>query len=88
MATVTCYNCRTGWDLSSAMSNRCPVCGWITEIYYEQAEAERVADIYNRQEPPLPKPSGVMPLEGINGYSVSFPDQGRLGEVAEQLLDL
>ncbi|MCH8965223.1 MAG: hypothetical protein IIB58_09705 [Planctomycetes bacterium] len=57
------------------------------EIYYHQAEADDVTAIYNDQSPPLPEPSGVAPLIGINGFSVSFPDQDRLAQVARQILD-
>lgn len=89
MPRVKCFNCGMIWELSDAATNRCPrpECGWITEIYYDESRAKEVAKIYNSQSPPLPKESGVCPLEGINGYSVSFPDQGRLAEVAERLLD-
>jgi len=88
MPRVKCFNCETVWELSDAATNRCPgpECGWITEIYYDESRAKEVARIYNSQDPSLPQ-SGVCPLEGINGYSVSFPDQGRLAEVAERLLD-
>ena len=89
MAKIKCYHCSKEWELGTATTNRCPECGWITEIYYDESQAKRVAEIYNDQDPPLmeQEQSGVEPLIGINGYSVSFPDQGRLSDVAEQLLD-
>jgi len=88
MAQIECFNCGTKWDLGKATTNRCPTCGWIHEIYADRERAERVAEVYNDQEPRLPSPSGVRPLIGLAGYSVSFPDQGRLAEVAAQLVDL
>jgi len=87
MAKVKCANCKTEWELGTATTNRCPQCQWITEIYYDENQANHVASIYNERDPPLPQLSGVQPLIGINGYSVSFPDEGRLAEVAERLLD-
>ena len=87
MVRVTCFNCEESWELSTATTNRCPKCGWIAEIYYDEAKAEEVRDIYNGQGP-LPQPAGVLPLVGIDGYSVFFPpDEARLAKLAEKLLD-
>ena len=61
-------------------------CGWIAEIYYEEKEAERVSDIYNEQSP-TGNGAGVRSLIGINGFSVSFEDEGRLAKVAKILLE-
>jgi len=87
MAEIQCYHCGERWALGAATTNRCPKCGWIVEIYYDQKQADAVASIYNDQAPPLPEPSGVKPLIGINGFSVSFPDQDRLAQVAREILD-
>ena len=87
MAEIQCFHCQKKWPLGTATTNRCPKCGWIVEIYYDQDEANDVAEIYNNQAPPPPKPSGVEPLIGINGFSVSFPDQDRLAHVAREILD-
>jgi hypothetical protein len=86
MAKIECANCANQWDLGAATTNRCPSCEWITEIYYDKREAEQVRDIYNEQTPP-DKMAGVCKLIGINGYSVSFPDAGRLAEVAKFLFE-
>lgn len=88
MAQIQCFICNHKWDLGSATTNRCPNCGAIQEIYYDRDKAEAVARIYNEQSPPLPQPSGVNPLIDMDAYSVSFPDQGRLAEVAEKLIDI
>ena len=89
MAKVKCANGKCGktWELGTATSNRCPGCGWITEIYYDESQAKQVAALYNDQAPPCIPPSGVLPLIEMNGYSVSFPDEGRLAEIADKLLD-
>ena len=87
MAEIQCFHCQERWPLGTATTNRCPKCGWIVEIYYQQDEANDIAAIYNGQAPSLPEPSGVMPLIGMNGFSVSFPDQGRLAQVAREILD-
>lgn len=88
MPEVKCANpaCGHVWELGTASTNRCPKCDWITEIYYDKQKAEQVAEVYNDQSPVLIQPAGVLPLIGINGYSVSFPDQGRLAEIADRLL--
>jgi predicted nucleic acid-binding Zn-ribbon protein len=87
MAQIECANCSEKWDLGTAVTNRCPNCGWITEIYYDESEAIRVRDIYNETLRPNSSIAGVRKLIAINGYSVSFPDEGRLREVAESLLE-
>lgn len=87
-ARVTCFHCGTTRDLASATTNRCPQCGWITETYFDRNEANQVAKIYNQYDPPIANKAGVRRLLGIKGYSVSFPDQRRLADVAEQLLDV
>lgn len=87
MAEIQCFHCKERWPLGTATTNRCPKCGWIVEIYYRQDEADAVANIYNNQAPPLREPSGVAPLIDMNGFSVSFPDQDRLAQVARQILD-
>ena len=87
MAEIQCFHCNERWPLGTATTNRCPKCGWIVEIYYQQDEADAVAAIYNDQAPPPPEPSGVAPLIGINGFSVSFSDQDRLAQVAREILD-
>lgn len=87
MAEIRCFHCKKTWALGTAHTNHCPDCGWVTEIYYDEAEAKRVADLYNSQSPPLPEPSGFEKLIGINGYAVAFPDQGRLATTLGQLLD-
>ena len=88
MAQIECANtnCSTKWDLGTATTNRCPKCGWIAEIYYDQKEAERVSNLYNEQSA-TGNGTGVRPLIGINGFSVSFEDEGRLAEVAKILLE-
>ena len=88
MTQIECFNCQTKWDLATATTSRCPTCGWIHEIYYKRDQAEAVSRIYNSYSPPLAHPSGVRPLVGDDGYSVSFPDQDRLAAVAEQLIDI
>ncbi len=88
MPRVKCYNCKKVWELGQAATNRCPGCGGIVEIYYDQARANAVVEIYNDQTPPLVQPAGVLPLIDINGFAVSFPDQRRLADVAERLLDV
>ena len=86
MAQVKCFHCKAVWDLASATTNRCPTCGCITEIFYNKKEAERVAKLYNKLQPPPPAPSGVSPLVGIEGFSVPFPEQSRIAEVAAQFI--
>ena len=86
MAQIQCFHCRARWDLATADTNRCPRCGWVQEIYYDEAEAAHVVKVYNEEGPPLPEPAGFCPLIGTPGYSVSFPDQRRLARVAERLL--
>lgn len=90
MAKIKCFHCGHVWALGQATTNRCPQCSWIIEIYYDAAEADQVAKIYNADLPPhlISSPSGVLPLEGINGYAVAFPDQGHLACIAGQLLGL
>jgi hypothetical protein len=85
MAQIECFHCRHKWDLGTTSTNQCPNCHWIIEIYYDDAEAQEVARIYNNTASNLP-PSGIRPLIGINGYAVAFPDQGHLSEIADQLL--
>ena len=87
MAKIRCFDCRHEWGLGAATTNRCPKCGWITEIYYDKQAAEQVRDIYNDQDGAPLRQAGVEQLIGINGYSVSYPDEGRLAEVAKKLLD-
>lgn len=91
MAEIECSNCGTRWDLGTATTNRCPnaKCGWLVEIYYDRADADEVARIYNEQVPvPIQSPrAGVRALLNINGFSVSFPDQGRLAAIADKLID-
>jgi predicted nucleic acid-binding Zn-ribbon protein len=89
MAQIECANCAHQWDLGSAATNRCPKCGWIAEIYYDLAEANRVKDLYNEQSAPgsTGNVADVRKLIDINGFSVSFPDEGRLAEVAKILLE-
>lgn len=88
MAKIKCFHCKKTWPLGTADTNRCPGCGWIVEIYYDRNKADRVARTYNEQDPPSSCDySGVEALLGVNGFSVSFPDQGRLAEVAAKLLD-
>ena len=86
MAKVTCFHCNTTWDLASATTNRCPKCGWITEIFYDKKEADEITKLYNSQQPPPPAPSGICPLVGLEGFSASFPDQSRLADVALQFI--
>ena len=88
MAQIECFHCGTRWDVGSSDTSRCPTCGWVHEVYSDRARAERVAKVYNEQGPPLPDPSGVRPLIGMHGYSVSFPDQDRLAQVADRLMAL
>lgn len=87
MAEIQCFHCQERWPLGTATTNRCPKCDWIVEIYYDRGEADAVAAIYNGHASPPAKPSGVTPLIGINGFSVSFPDQDRLAQVAREILD-
>lgn len=88
MAQIECANpkCGTKWNLGDATTNRCPHCGWIAEVYYNQAEADRVSRLYNEGSV-NGSGAGVRPLIGIDGYSVSFEDEGRLAEVAKILLE-
>jgi len=86
MAQLQCANCSEKWELGTATTNRCPKCEWIIEVYYDKREAEKVRDIYNQQSP-SGNGAGVRDLIGINGYSVSFPDEGRLAKVAKLLLE-
>ena len=50
------------------------------------AEAQRVADTYNDGLPPSLAPASWEPLIKANGFAVAFPDQGRLAELAAQLI--
>jgi hypothetical protein len=85
MAQIECFNCHHQWSLGDAVNNRCPKCGWIVEIYFDRAEADDVAGIYN--EGWGSGQAGVRPLIGINGYAVSFPDHGHLAEIADRLVN-
>ena len=87
MPEIECFHCQHRWLLGDTTTNRCPQCGWVIEIYYDQGDANRAADIYNTSLPPSMAPSGVCPLHDINGYAVAFPDQGRLAEIADQLVN-
>lgn len=86
MIQVECFHCHRKWSLASAESNRCPECGWITEVFYDRREADRITGIYNSLEPPLPSPSGVMPLMGSDAFSVSFPEQSRIADAVSRVL--
>ena len=87
MAEIKCFHCAKRWPLGTATTNRCPECGWIVEIYYDRDKADAVASIYHGQDPSPPDLSGVSELIGINGYTVSFPDEDRLAQVAREILD-
>jgi len=85
MIKVKCFNCKESWNLSTANTNRCPECGWIIEIYYDKIKVEAVRDIYNKHVSNyLTQFAGVLPLIGLDGYSISFPpDEARLIELLE-----
>ena len=87
MAEIECFHCQHKWPLGDTTTNRCPQCDWVIEIYYDRDEADRVADIYNTARPPSMDAAGVLPLRDINGYAIAFPDQGRLADIADQLVN-
>ena len=86
MAEIVCAVCNHRWPLGDATTNRCPNCDAVVEIYYDAAEAERVAQVYNGERANGQPRSGVRSLLGINGFAVAFPDSGRLAEIAERLI--
>jgi len=85
MVQIECFNCRHKWPLGDVTTNRCPKCDWILEIYYDKAEADEVAKIYNEGNHTSSR-AGVLSLIGIKGHAVAFPDQGRLAEIADKLV--
>jgi len=89
-AKIRCFNGGTTWNLWTSTSNRCPKCDWIQEVYYSRRMADDVADTYNDEQPPLNggERAGVRRLVGLKGFSVSFPDQDRLLQLADKLLDV
>ena len=87
MIEVQCFHCRTRWPLATASSNRCPHCGWVTEVYYDHHDADEISATYNSLSPALPEPSGVLPLVGIDAFSVSFPEQLRIADAVCKVLE-
>jgi hypothetical protein len=87
MIELECFHCRTRWPLASASSNRCPQCGWVTEVYYDHDDAEKISETYNSLSPELPEPSGVLPLVGLEAFSVSFPEQSRIADAVFKVLE-
>ena len=87
MIEVECFHCRKRWPMATASSNRCPHCDWITEVYFDHQDAERMSETYNSLSPALPEPSGISPFVGIDGYSVSFPDQTRIADAVFKVLE-
>ncbi len=84
---VQCAHCSAQLDLAD-LSGRCPSpsCGSVYEVYYDRAEADRVAQVYNTQNPPAVPPAGVRKFDDANGWVVFFRDEGRLAEVAARIL--
>jgi hypothetical protein len=84
---VMCPYCKTDLDLAE-IAGRCPTrdCGAVFEVYYDQAEAQAVADLYNHREPPVVPPAHVRKFTDASGWVVFFRDEGRLAEIAQQLL--
>ncbi|HEY3245505.1 MAG TPA: hypothetical protein VGM03_19350 [Phycisphaerae bacterium] len=82
---MKCTECNTELDLDE-IGGRCPNCHTSLEIYYDPAEAQRAAALYNDGESPPERKARVRVFEDAEGWVVFFPSLERLTDVAGRIL--